>query len=315
MCLDEEGKSQMNNKLALLLIGAAASLWGIIGIFVTFLYELGFSPTQVVAVRTLSTTLFLVSYVTFKNRQLLKIKVTDSRYFIGTGIVSIVFFNWCLFSAIEETSISVASILLYTAPTFVTILSRLIFKESLTPRKILALLITFIGCSFVIGILPETSESISLYGLILGIGSGFFYALYSIFGKFALAKYNSLTVTVYTFLFAAIAITPFSGLWHVIPLFSEIRVWVYIIGLGFLSTMLPFIFYTNGLKTVESSRASIIATIEPVVASLLGFMVFQEKLNIWQYFGIFLVITAVIIVQETTKKSKKKTLISNELSL
>ncbi|MFB5285384.1 DMT family transporter [Peribacillus sp. Hz7] len=304
----------MDNKLALLLIGAGASLWGIIGLFVTSLYEMGFSPIQVVTIRALSATLFLVLYITFKNRQLLKIKIADSKYFIGTGIFSFVLFNWCVFSAIKETSISVATILLYTAPAFVTIFSRFIFKELLTTRKVLALLITFIGCSFVIGILPNTNESISLYGLILGLGSGLFYALYSIFGKFALRKYNSLTVTAYTFLFAAIAVTPFSGLWLVVPLFSDIKVWLYIIGLGFLSTMLPFIFYTKGLNTIESSQASIIATIEPVVASLVGFLIFHEKLNVWQYFGIFLVIAAVIIVQETSKKTKKS-VISNELSL
>jgi drug/metabolite transporter (DMT)-like permease len=132
----------------------------------------------------------------FKNRKALKIKASDSKYFIGTGIFSIVLFNWCLFHAIQETSISIASILLYTAPAFVTIFSRIFFKESLTPRKVLALVTTFIGCSFVIGILPNTNGSISLYGFILGLGSGLFYALYSIFGKFALEKYDSLTVTV-----------------------------------------------------------------------------------------------------------------------
>ncbi|RBW68532.1 DMT family transporter [Bacillus taeanensis] len=302
----------MENKLALLFIGAGAALWGLIGIFVSYLYEIGFSPTQVVTVRALSASLFLVCYVMIKNRQLFRIKVSDSKYFIGTGVFSIVLFNWCLFSAIEETSISIASILLYTAPAFVTILSRLIFKESLTTRKVIALITTFVGCSFVIGILPNTNESISLYGFILGLGSGLFYALYSIFGKFSLKKYDSLTVTVYTFLFAAMAVTPFSGLWHVLPLFSDIRVWFYIIGLGFLSTMLPFLLYTKGLNTIESSRASIIATIEPVVAALIGFMVFHEKLNLWQYMGVAFVIAAVII---TSKKSTKKALISNELSL
>lgn len=302
----------MGNKLALLYIGIGASLWGMIGLFVTYLYEMGFTPTQVVAVRAISAAVFLLLYVYSKNRELLKINVSDSKYFIGTGIFSIVLFNWCLFSAIEETSISVASILLYTAPAFVTIFSRILFKEYFTTRKVLALLITFIGCTFVIGILPNMNETISFYGFIVGLGSGFFYALYSIFGKFALKKYDSLTVTVYTFLFASIAITPFSELWNVLPLFSNIKVWIYIIGLGFLSTMLPFIFYTKGLMKVESSRASIMATIEPVVASLVGFFVFQEKLNLWQYFGIVLVIAAVIIVQEKTKQSKEPSVISQK---
>ncbi|MBM7585055.1 drug/metabolite transporter (DMT)-like permease [Bacillus pakistanensis] len=303
-----------DKKMAALYIAAGASLWGIIGIFVTFLYELGFTPTQVVTIRVLSASFFLLFYIIFKNRHLLKIQLSDSKYFIGTGIFSIVLFNWCLFSAMEETSISIAAILLYTAPAFVTIFSRILFKEALTTRKVLALIITFAGCSFVIGILPNSKESVSLYGLILGLGSGLFYALYSIFGKFALRKYDTLTVTVYTFIFAAFAITPLSGLWVNLHLFSTIEVWLCIIGLGFFSTMLAFILYTKGLQSLESSRASIIATIEPVVAALLSFFIFHEKLNLWQYLGITLVIAAVFIVQESTRKSGNKTFISNESS-
>ncbi len=296
----------MEKKIAFLLIAAGASLWGIIGFFVTYLYDLGFSPTQVVAIRVLTAAVFLVAYTAFKNKQLLKIKFTDSKYFIGTGIFSIVFFNWCFFSAIEETSVSIAAILLYTAPAFVTLLSRIVFKELLTTRKLLALFITLIGCSFVIGVLPNSKDTISLYGFILGLGSGLFYALYSIFGKFALRKYDSLTVTIHTFIFATIGVLPFSSLWSVLPLFLNMKAWLFIIGLGFLSTMLAFILYTKGLQAVESSQASIIATIEPVVASLIGFFVFHEQLNLWQYIGIVMVIIAVMIVQENRQKTQMK---------
>lgn len=304
----------MDKKSAYFFIGIGASLWGIIGIFVTHLYELGFTPTQVVTVRAISATFFLVLYTIVKDRRLLKLQVSDSKYFVGTGVFSIVLFNWCLFNAIQETSISIAAILLYTAPAFVTILSRIIFKEPLTPRKVLSLIVTFVGCSFVIGILPSINESISFYGFMLGLGSGFFYALYSILGKFALKRYDSLTVTVYTFVFAAIAVTPFSGLHSIFPLFLNIEVWLYITGLGFLSTMLAFTLYTKGLNSVESSRASIIATIEPVVASLVSFLVFHEKLRFWQYLGIAMVLSAIILVQESSKKLNRKTTILSDYS-
>ncbi|PMC38381.1 hypothetical protein CJ195_07895 [Bacillus sp. UMB0899] len=88
------------------------------------------------------------------------------------------------------------------------IFSRVLFKERFTFRKVLSLITTFMGCILVIGLIPFTKESVTIYGLLVGLGSGFFYALYSIFGKFALAKYSTVTVTTYTFIFAAIAITP-----------------------------------------------------------------------------------------------------------
>ncbi|MCM3441159.1 DMT family transporter [Metabacillus halosaccharovorans] len=288
----------MNKNIAYVYILSGAALWGMIGLFVTFLYEAGFSPTQVVAIRAISASIFLLFFVFWKKREAIKIKLSDSKYFVGTGVISIVFFNWCMFEAIKETSISVSSVLLYTAPAFVMIFSRFFFKELFTIRKILALIITFIGCILVIGLFQNTNESVTIYGFLVGLGSGFFYALYSIFGKFALIKYSSVTVTTYTFVFAAIAITPFSGLWHVGTIFTNLEVWLSIIGLGLFSTLLAFLLYTKGLESVESGRASILATVEPVVATLIGFLVFQEKLSVWQYVGIIAVIMAVFIVQE-----------------
>ncbi|WP_226528245.1 DMT family transporter [Metabacillus niabensis] len=288
----------MNKNIAYVYILSGAALWGMIGLFVTFLYEAGFSPTQVVSIRAISASIFLLFFVFWKKREAIKIKLSDSKYFVGTGVISIVFFNWCMFEAIKETSISVSSVLLYTAPAFVMIFSRFFFKELFTIRKILALIITFIGCILVIGLFQNTNESVTIYGLLVGLGSGFFYALYSIFGKFALIKYSSVTVTTYTFVFAAIAITPFSGLWHVGTIFTNLEVWLSIIGLGLFSTLLAFLLYTKGLESVESGRASILATVEPVVATLIGFLVFQEKLSVGQYIGIIAVIMAVFIVQE-----------------
>ncbi|MBS4174381.1 EamA family transporter [Bacillus sp. FJAT-49736] len=295
----------MNYKLPLLLVGTGAFFWGIIGVFVTNLYEIGFTPIQVVAIRAIFSSVSLCLYILFKDRMLLKIKPSDSKYFIGTGIISFVLFNWCLFRAMEVTSISISVILLYTAPAFVAIFSRIFFKEWFTIRKLFALLATFIGCAFVIGVFPAFHGSISLLGFILGLGSGLFYALYSIFGKYALQKYNTMTVTVYTFIFAAVAVTPFSKLWSVAPLFTTLDAWFNIIGLGLFSTLLAFLLYTKGLTKIESSRASIIATIEPVVASIMSFLVFGETLHFWQYIGIITVLAAVVFVQESVKTGRK----------
>ncbi|REJ09049.1 DMT family transporter [Halobacillus trueperi] len=292
----------MTRNRAFIMIFLGASLWGIIGLFVNELYEYGLSPIQVVALRVTSAMIMLFSCILVSNRKLLKIKPADSRYFFGTGVISIALFNWCLFSAIEATSMSIAFVLLYTAPVFVTIFSRIFFKEAWTGRKLIALFTTFIGCTFVIGLLPELQASLSLAGLLFGLGSGLFYALYSIFGKVVLKKYPSLTVTLYTFVFATFAVVPFSRLWNNAAILTDIRVWLLVLGLGLISTVLPFLLYTIGLEHVESSRASIVATIEPVVATLVGYFVYAEIMTIYQYAGVVLVLLSVIIVQEAKKK-------------
>ena len=276
-------------------------LWGIISIFVIGLRNIGFSSLQIVAIRAVVTALLFVIFVSFTDISLLKIKLRDIKYFIGTGILSIAFFNWCYFTAIQKTSVSVAAILLYTAPAFVTILSRFLFKEWFTYKKIISLAGTFIGCAFVVGLLPATRLSVSFAGMLIGLGAGFGYALYSIFGKYALLKYRPITVTTYTFLIASIGLLPISEIWEAHALFSKAKVWLYGSGLVLFSTVLAYSLYTFGLSHVESSRASIMATIEPLVATLVGAIFFAQSLTIWQILGILLIIAAVIMIQEKQK--------------
>ena len=120
----------------------------------------------------------------------------------------------------------------------------------MTARKIAALALTLLGCVLVIKVFPITADRISWYGLLVGLGSGFGYALYSIFGKHALKKYNSLTVITYTFVFASVVLLPTSGVTIEIGQLSSVDVWYYIIGLGFFPTVLAYMLYTQGLSMI-----------------------------------------------------------------
>nr|WP_211516920.1 EamA family transporter [Fictibacillus solisalsi] len=284
-------------------IAGGAALWGTIGIFIKELSSMGFTPIQIVVLRALSAAVSFFILTFFLNRSLLKIRIRDSYYFIGTGLLSIAFFNWCYFKSMEEVSLSVAAVLLYTAPAFVLILSRIFFRDFITKKKVAALLVTFLGCVFVVGYLPASNGGITWTGLLTGLGSGLGYSLYSIFGKAASAKYKTLTITTYTFIFAGCALFPISGLSHSAHLFEDTRVWLYIIGLGIVPTVLAYILYTVGLRQVEPSKAAIVATVEPVVATLAGFFLFQEKLTLWQCAGILLVIFSAVLVQDKQKKT------------
>lgn len=286
-----------SNRLAYIYVLLGASLWGIIGLFVDELSRAGFTSLQIVTLRVVTAAVMLTLFLAVKDPGLLKIDFKDSFSFVGTGIFSIVFFTWCYFTAIEEVSLSIAVILLYTGPAFVTVLSWIIFGEPMTRRKVGALVLTLLGCALVIRLIPLGDQQISFYGFLVGLGSGFGYALYSIFGKHALKKYQSLTVITYTFIFASAVMLPVSGIGIEMSQLSSMHVWWQILGLGFFPTALAYMLYTTGLSMVESSRASITATVEPVVATMLGVFVFNEILTIYQLIGIVLVLVAVVLIQ------------------
>ncbi|HWR38982.1 MAG TPA: EamA family transporter [Patescibacteria group bacterium] len=284
---------------AYLLVVIAATLWGGIAVFVKQLKEFGFDPLQIVAIRSSSSAFLLLLGALVYDRSQLLIRWQDGKYFIGTGIVSIVFFNWCYFTSMAAASVSVAAILLYTAPAFVLLLSRVFFKEALTLTKLMALVLTFTGCGLVTGFLPTLQGRISFYGLLTGLGAGVGYALYSIFGKFALRKYSPLTVTIYTFAFATLALLPVSGLWERREFFLSAQLVAWSLAFGFFPTVLSFLCYTAALSRIEPGQASIIATLEPIVAVIIGVVVFGEILDVWQIGGIVLVVVAVLMVQRT----------------
>lgn len=293
----------MQKAFIYIILGAA--LWGTIGWYVKNLYAYGFTPMEVVTLRVWTAAIILVIYLWIKSPKQLRLKsLTDIKYFIGTGIFSIIFFNYCMFTAIDLSTIPVATALLYTGPAFVTIFSYFIFKEALTRMKIFALCLTLFGTALVVGLIPLNLEILHLAGLLFGIGSGLGYALYSIFSKFALAKYSSLTITTFTFVVAAIALTPFFAYQEKFQLLLKPEVLFFAFGLGFLPTAVAYIVYTLGLQRTEASKASILATIEPVVAALIGIFIFHEPFSFNQMMGMACIISAVILIQVFNKRKK-----------
>lgn len=287
-----------DRKYYYLLIAFSAILWALVGIFVEVLREAGFNSLEIVAIRALMAVLIFIAYSLKVDSSLLKVELKDLKYFFGTGVLSVVFFNWCYFTAIKEVSLSVAVVLLYTAPAFVTVISLFVFGEKITKDKVLALFILLVGCSLTVGLLPGKNTSFSTFGLLVGLGSGLGYALYSIFGKLASAKYRPLTITTYTFIMASVVILPLSQIWLKASLFLQGKVVLYSIALGLFPTSLAYILYTIGLTKVEAGRASIIANIEPVVAVLIGVIFMDDILTFWQVVGALLVLAAAFLIQK-----------------
>ncbi|WP_430786266.1 DMT family transporter [Virgibacillus flavescens] len=288
----------MNRAFFYILLGAV--LWGTIGWYVKNLYYFGFTPMEVVTLRVVTTAFLLVAYVLLTSPKSLKLRsFSDVKYFIGTGIFSIIFFNYCLFTAIELSTIPFATALLYTAPAFVTIFSIFLFNEKPTRRKLISLVITFIGICLIVKLIPFSKSAISLGSILFGLGSGLGYACYSIFSKYALNKYSSLSITTFTFIVASIVLLPFFPYEEKFYLVTDPPVLFYVIGLGLLPTALAYIVYTTGLNQTEASKASILTTIEPVVATLIGILVFQEVFTKLQILGLFSIICAVISIKNS----------------
>lgn len=291
----------MKNKTLRQFVGTAAVtlagiLWGCIGIFIRN-FSLSLDSMQIVTARALLTTAILFLILLIFKRSLLKIKLKDIWCFIGTGVCSIIFFNYCYFRCMSMTSLSLAAMLLYTAPAIVMILSAIFFKEKITVQKISALLMALLGCVLVSGLIG-TKPLISKEGIIVGLGAGLGYALYSIFSRAALNRgYKSLTIIFYTFLIALIGLIPMTD-WKGLSaeMFSDGKDFLYFVIFAIVSTVLPYIFYTYGLTILSPSKASIIASIEPISATLVGFIFFNERPSSVAFIAIGCILFSIILL-------------------
>ena len=293
-------KARRNIGPALILL--AGCFWGSMGIFVRRLTAYGFSSIQIVAIRVTLAALIFCILLLIRDPAGFRISVKDIPLFLGLGFGSILFFTVCYFTAITMMPLSTAAILLYTSPIWIMLMSVLFFREKLTGRKLLALALAFAGCVLVSGV---SGEGMTLPGLLVGLGSGIGYGLYSILGTVALRRYSPYTVTTYTFAFAAL------GAWLICrpaEMLAKFAAAPDLPGLVFfcfltalVTAVIPFLAYTLGLRTVEASRAGILATVEPLVATLIGVAVFSEPLTLLSGLGILLILAAVVLLNGKTE--------------
>lgn len=284
-------------RLAIAAVVAAAALWGLMGVFVRRFSAMGLGSLETTEVRILCGLVLLGLYLAVFHREKLRVRLRDLWCFVGTGIVSLLFFSWCYFQTMTLTSLAVAGVLLYTAPVFVMLLSALLFREPITPRKALALGMAVAGCALVSGV--GSAGSLSTGGLLLGLGSGFFYALYSIFGRYAIRRgYGAWTITFYTFLFCAAGgavLCDWSRMGQAMSATGG-QFFLWAAAMGLVTAFAAYLLYTWGLERMESSRAAILASVEPVVAALVGIFWFHETVSVPAVVGIVLVLGAIAVL-------------------
>ena len=283
------------------LVVLAGIFWGSMGIFVRRLTALGFSSLQITAGRlTLGAAVFCIILL-LRDPKGFRIRLKDIPLFLGLGLLSVLFFTVCYFTAITMMPLSTAAILLYTSPIWILLMSVLFFHEKLTAGKVLALALAFSGCVLVSGVTSGAAGGgLTLAGLLFGLGSGLGYGLYSILGTVALRRYSPFTVTTWTFVIAAVGswfiCQPADLLARIAAAPSPAGLSLFFLLTAVVTAVVPFLAYTLGLQRMEASKAGILATIEPLVAALIGVMIFAEPMTLSSGLGIVLILAAAVLL-------------------
>jgi len=277
-------------------------MWGTLGLFFRVLHDdFGLSALTIAFLRAGISLVVLICVLALIRPHLLGIPRRAIPFFIAYGFCGVTAFYVSYTQAILQTSVTTAVVLLYTAPAFVTLIAWRMWNEPLDKRKIVALALAFVGCALVARAYDPAALSLNIVGLLFGLGAGLTYALYTVFSKAALARYSLWTALVYALSFGVLLLAPLQTLDAFAPLAQQPTAWIFLLGLALGPTLGSLSLYTAGLGRVPASNASIIANIEPVVASALAFLILGERLEVLQILGGVMVIAGAVVLSRIVR--------------
>ncbi|MBQ3370107.1 MAG: EamA family transporter [Mogibacterium sp.] len=282
-----------------LMVLAAGSLWGTIGLFATLLSNMGMSAGPVAFFRVLSASIMLALILLVKGRGVSLFRVSR-RGLIScmlVGFISQALYNVCYMNTIEQGGMATASVFLYTSPVYVALISRVFFHEPLTRNKIIAIIINIAGCILTVTGGDFSDMKISGFGIIMGIMAGFTYALLPILSRTGADDEDPFSAAFYGQAFGALLlfflIRPYNGIGTAFTL----PMLLVFIGFGIVPSAMGYIVYYAGLSRItETSIVPVLASVETVVAALIGLIVFGQALSITKIVGIALVLISIAIM-------------------
>ncbi|MBQ4517307.1 MAG: EamA family transporter [Clostridia bacterium] len=286
-------------KKALLYIVIACVFWGSSCIFVNALAPFGFSSVQMVSMRGSVAAIGMMVYSFLTNRKLFKASLKEIVLFACSGL-SMFGTASCYYMSMQISSVSMAVVLMYTAPVFVMVYSVLFLGERLTKMKLCALIGMLVGCCLVSGI--AGGVKINIPGIVTGLASGIFYSAYNIFTKIQMRnRSNPVSASMYCFVFMSIIALSMADLPSMMTMTAQTpgKIIPLFIGIGVCVCLLPYFLYTLALKDLPAGTASALGILEPMVATVFSVVLYHEKLSVYSIFGIVLILGSVLLLSRS----------------
>lgn len=279
-------------------------MFGSSGVFVRTLTQNGIDSTTLLFLRFSIAIIPLMIAILLTDKKLLKINIKDIPLILVCAMC-IVGLNLCYNESMNTVPLSLAAVLLSIAPIYVLILAYILFREKITSKKIICMLLAIFGCILMTGILESELANIPLLGIICGIGAGLFWAVYLMASKKSIENGNhTYTILIYSIIIISIALLPFTDFGQ-ISNFININPTLTVLFLIVHSTFsfaLPYIFSTLSLNYIESGTSSIFMSgAEPSAALIFGFLIYSEVPTILMFCGFILTLVAMMMLSRTDK--------------
>jgi DME family drug/metabolite transporter len=268
----------------------AACLWAFLGPFAKIAFREGVSPMEVAFWRAVLAWGFFGTHALVRGQ--VRMAWRDVPALVTFGVTGVALFYGVYQMAVKQGGAALAAVLLYTAPAWVTVMSRILYKEAVTPAKLTALFLTLAGVAGIsLGSGGGAGFRVDAAAVLLGLSAGLCYSMYYVFGKHFSGRYTSPNLFVYMLPIGAACLYPWVQFSPKSP-----AAWAALGVIAAFCTYGAYYCYYLGIKHLEISRASIVATLEPVVAALVAYVWWDEIFMPLGYAGSAMILSAVLLV-------------------
>lgn len=291
-----EGTRKMNQRyLGAFFMALAASIWGAMYVVSKIVLEV-IPPLALVWLRYVVALVALVT-MAFLTRQSWRIRWRHIPLVLAIGVIGYAVSIWAQFLGTKLSSAQMGAIITSATPAFMVVFARILLGEKITVRKAVSVGLATVGVLLIVGI-GHVSRSNELGGIVLGLAA-LTWALMSVLVKRVPSDYSQLVITMYGVLVAVVVMTPVSLLQlHGVAMTEFVRptIWGGVLYLGVVSTAGAFFLWNKGLQMIDATSGGLYFFFQPLVGTLLGWLVLGEQVGIPFWVGAALILGGVLLV-------------------
>ncbi|MEO5987379.1 MAG: DMT family transporter [Candidatus Eisenbacteria bacterium] len=277
------------------LVVAATVFWGTTATLARFVFRNHHVPVlTVVELRLSIAALVLFPYLLLRRPSTLRVNRRDIGYFLALGLFGVAAVQGSYYYSISKLGVGVAILIQYLAPSLI-VLFDFARGRKVNVTTIAAVSCALAGTALLVGGVSVDFARASLLDWCISFASAFIFAFYILYSKRGLERYPPETLLFYTFAVAALAWACVTPPWKILSAGYAAEVWWIFLALGVFSTLVPFGLFYAGLRRLQASEASILATTEPLVAVVAAALFLNERLAPWQMVGAGLVLTSAVL--------------------
>jgi drug/metabolite transporter (DMT)-like permease len=303
-----EGRTDDKTRLGYVMVATAATLFAVNGSVSKVVLGSGLSSLELAQIRNTSAAiLFLLFLLAFAPARL-RVGRRELAFLVAFGLVGIALVQWLYFVAIEHLPVGIALLIEFTAPLFVALFARFVYREHIRRRIWVAVAMCIIGLALVVEL--WAGVAFSTVGVTAAFGGAFALTAYLLMAERERRHRDAASLSFYGFLFAALLWAVINPLWTFpwdvldedVSLQGNLSeysapVWALVGFVVVIGTMVTFSLLVASLRHISATRASIVSTLEPVVATVVAWAWLGETFGVTQLVGGAVVIAGILVAE------------------